>query len=97
MRAIMIVAIAGPLLGLVACKPAASTDPQIAVESVLACQNAVLSKGFPGASFEQVDAQPGRTPPITGFVVLNGQRTPFTCSLDGSGQVSGVTINGQAR
>lgn len=95
MRRVLIIGLAG--LALSACKPAAATSPQIAVDSVLACQNAVLAEGFTGGSFEQVDAQPGRTPPITGFVVLNGQRTPFTCSLDGSGQVSGVTIDGQTR
>jgi len=96
MRTALVVVLAAAALA--ACgKPAASGPTPIAVDSILACQVAVKARGFPGASFEQVDAQPGRTPPITGQVVAGSQRAAFTCSLDAGGQVNGVTINGQPR
>lgn len=97
MRTIILIAAAA--LVLTACQPAPSgNNSGISIDSVYACQEAVKARGgLPGASFEQVDAQPGRQPPVKGFVLFNGQRTPFTCSLDGAGQVTSVTIDGQAR
>jgi len=94
-----IILIAAAALVLTACKPPASDNGgEISIDSVHACQEAVKARGgFPGPSFEQVDAQPGRHPPITGTVVSNGQRARFACTLDGSGQVSGVTVDGQPR
>lgn len=91
--------IAAAALALTACKPPASGNAgEISIDSVYACQEAVKARGgLPGASFEQVDAQPRRQPPVKGIVLVNGQRAPFTCSLDGAGQVTGVTINGQTR
>ncbi len=91
------IALAFAAAALAACTKPAGEAPRISVDSVYACQEAVKARGFPGASFEQVDAQPGRTPPITGTVVLNGQPSAFTCSLDGAGKISAVTINGQPR
>ena len=92
-----LILIATAAASLTACGKPAGEGPKVSIDSILACQEAVKARGFPGASFEQVDAQPGRQPPVTGQVVMNGQKTAFTCSLDGSGQVSGVTINGQPR
>jgi hypothetical protein len=53
----------------------------------------VQARGFPGASFEQVDVQPGAPLPIKGYVVLNGQRSSFGCTLDSAGQVATVFVD----
>jgi len=89
---------AAVLAGLSACQKEKPRDTW-SFESVLACQNAVLAKGFPGGTFEDVDVEPvpaGQVG-VRGFVVLNGQRTPFTCSFDANGGVAQVIVNGQPR
>jgi len=65
------------------------------LESVHACQNRVM----PGGTFEDVDVQPvpaGQVA-VRGYVLMNGQRTPFTCSFDANGGVAQATLDGQAR
>lgn len=86
-------------VSLAACQPSPGEGPKVSTDSVLACQNAVVQRGGvpQGAGFEQVDVQPGAAVAIKGYVVVDGQRAAFTCTLDGAGQVSGVTLNGQPR
>jgi len=96
MRSVLLAAVV--VASLAACAPASQGPMLVSSDSVLACQEAVKARGgMPGASFEQVDVQPGRNPPVQGYAVTGGQRAPFTCTLDAGGQVSGVTIDGQAR
>lgn len=91
MRAIFL--IAAVAAGLSACRE--KPRDTWSLESVHACQNRVMPEG----TFEDVDVEPvpaGQVG-VRGYVLVNGQRTPFTCSFDANGGVAQVTVNGQPR